>query len=227
MEEKFSCAGSQGNLSSPVFSFLLSFAMAGAVKRLTQELKVMTTSPPDGITASPIDSNNLTAWRACIRGPVGTPYEGAYIHLRIDFPVDYPFSPPKVKILTQIAHINVLNGNPCIDILITAGEQVCCWSPCYKISHVLLSISALLNLPNPDHAFRPELAALYRRDRAAHDAHVREFTLKHAMDPNPPASLMTPWSTAPLPGAEAIAEAQKAITGANEAAAAAAKKPKA
>ena len=43
---------------------------------------------------------------------------------------------------------------------------------------MLLSICSLLTDPNPDDPLVPEIAQLYRSDRARHDATAREWTAK-------------------------------------------------
>lgn len=51
---------------------------------------------PLGLSAGPASSSNLYLWSASITGPEKTPYEGYSFELRIEFPPDYPFKPPKV-----------------------------------------------------------------------------------------------------------------------------------
>jgi ubiquitin-conjugating enzyme E2 D/E len=48
------------------------------------------------------------------------------------------------------------------------------------ISKVLLSISSLLTDPNPDDPLVPEIANLYKSDRAKYDATAKEWTRKYA-----------------------------------------------
>ena len=52
-------------------------------------------------------------------GPEGTPYENGRFKVRIDFPDDYPFSPPDVTFISKIFHPNIAaySGKVCIDIL--------------------------------------------------------------------------------------------------------------
>lgn len=70
-----------------------------------------------GVTARPL-SNSLYQWHGNLRGPEGTPYEGGVFHIEIMFPMDYPVSPPTVKLFTPIPHPNVLNETEiCLDIL--------------------------------------------------------------------------------------------------------------
>ena len=115
-------------------------------------------------------------WEGVIMGPSDSPYQGGVFKLEILFPVDYPFKPPKLQFTTKIYHPNI---NPagliCLDIL---KQQ---WSPALTISKVLLSITSLLTDPNPDDPFVPEIAQLYKTNKAAYEAKARESTLRYAM----------------------------------------------
>jgi ubiquitin-conjugating enzyme E2 D/E len=54
------------------------------------------------------------------------------------------------------------------------------WSPALTISKALLSICSLLEEPNPSDPLMPDIATLFIKDRARHDANAREFTMAHA-----------------------------------------------
>ena len=97
-------------------------------------------------------------------GPDESPYAGGVFFLNIHFPTAYPFKPPKVTFTTRIYHCNVnSNGSICLDIL---KDQ---WSPALTISKVLLSISSLMTDANPDDPLVPEIAHLFKTNRAKHD----------------------------------------------------------
>ena len=149
--------------------------MASAVKRINKELQDISKDAPPGCSAGPIDESDLYQWQASIAGPDDSPYAGGVFFLSINFPTDYPFKPPKVTFTSKIYHANInSNGSICLDIL---KDQ---WSPALTISKVLLSLSSLLTDPNPDDPLVPEIARLFKEDRAAHDEKAKEWTRKYA-----------------------------------------------
>jgi len=115
-----------------------------ATRRITKELQDLSKDPPANCSAGPSSPTELFSWTASIIGPADTPYAGGVFNLKIDFPADYPFKPPKLAFTTKIYHCNVnANGNICLDILQSQ------WSPALTIGKVLLSICSLLTDPNP------------------------------------------------------------------------------
>jgi ubiquitin-conjugating enzyme E2 D/E len=54
------------------------------------------------------------------------------------------------------------------------------WSASLTLEKVMLSISSLLNDPNPDDPLRSQVASLFKRDRKKYDEIAKEFTEKHA-----------------------------------------------
>ena len=81
---------------------------------------------------------------------------------------DYPFKPPKITFKTKIYHPNInATGGICLDIL---KQQ---WSPALTISKVLLSISSLLTDANPDDPLVPDIAKIYKTDKAKYEATAR------------------------------------------------------
>ncbi|KAH7554656.1 hypothetical protein JRO89_XS12G0253600 [Xanthoceras sorbifolium] len=121
-------------------------------------------------------AEDMFHWQATIMGPPDSPYAGGVFLVTIHFPPDYPFKPPKVAFRTKVFHPNInSNGSICLDIL---KEQ---WSPALTISKVLLSICSLLTDPNPDDPLVPEIAHMYKADRAKYEATARSWSQKYAM----------------------------------------------
>ena len=148
----------------------------GTLKRIQLELKEISENPPANCSAGVAD-DDLYQWQATIMGPEGSPYQGGIFYLRIDFPRDYPFKPPKIIFLTKIYHCNInSSGGICLDIL---KEQ---WSPALTISKVLLSICSLMDDPNPDDPLVPEIADLLIANKAEHDERAHIYTIEFAME---------------------------------------------
>lgn len=144
------------------------------IQRLNKELQELKNNPPANCSAGIVD-DDIYHWQATILGPQGSPYENGVFYLRIEFPNDYPFKPPKVTFITKIYHCNINTaGSICLDIL---KEQ---WSPALTISKVLLSLCSLLSEPNPDDPLEPDIARLLKSNKEQHDSQARAYTLQYA-----------------------------------------------
>jgi ubiquitin-conjugating enzyme E2 D/E len=145
-----------------------------ALRRIQRELEDIQKDPPSNCSAGPID-DDLFNWEAMIMGPDDSPFAGGVFKLQIQFPQDYPFRPPVVIFKTKVYHPNISPaGGICLDIL---KQQ---WSPALTISKVLLGITSLLTDANPNDPLVPEIAHLYRNNRAEYEERARMYTLKYA-----------------------------------------------
>mmetsp|Transcript_18791 Transcript_18791/g.35256 ORF Transcript_18791/g.35256 Transcript_18791/m.35256 type:complete len:202 (+) Transcript_18791:116-721(+) len=134
------------------------------LKRLEKELQDIRALAKDGkeaqVSADSVE-NDLTHWKAWLKGPEGTPYSGGLFDIDIEIPVEYPYNPPKMKFDTKIWHPNISSqtGAICLDVL---GKE---WSPALTIRTALLSIQALLSSPEPDDPQDAEVAEMYKHNR--------------------------------------------------------------
>ena len=120
----------------------------GTVTRLLKDVKQIILNPltENGIYYIHDDEDMLKGY-ALIVGPSETPYFSGYYFFELNYPVDYPHSPPKVKYLTNGNNVrfnpNLYKcGKVCISLLNTwRGEQ---WTSCQTISSVLLTLCTLL-----------------------------------------------------------------------------------
>ena len=143
-------------------------------KRIEKELEEFQKDPPLGCSGGPLN-NNIYLWEAVLIGPKDTPYSGGIFRLIIEIPSNYPFKPPRIKFQTPILHPNINNsGNICLDILNTR------WSPVLTISKTILSISSLLNEPNPKDPLNKKIADIYLQDKNKFNRLVRNHVLNHA-----------------------------------------------
>ena len=124
------------------------FISKGTVNRLLKDVKQIILNPltENGIYYIHDDEDMLKGY-ALITGPSETPYFSGYYFFELNYPVDYPHSPPKVKYLTNGNNVrfnpNLYKcGKVCISLLNTwRGEQ---WTSCQTISSVLLTLCTLL-----------------------------------------------------------------------------------
>ncbi|KAL0397973.1 UNVERIFIED_CONTAM: Ubiquitin-conjugating enzyme E2 28 [Sesamum calycinum] len=142
-----------------------------ASKRILKELKDLQKDPPTSCSAGPV-GEDMFHWQATIMGPQDSPYAGGVFLVTIHFPRITHSNLQRTKVF----HPNInSNGSICLDIL---KEQ---WSPALTISKVLLSICSLLTDPNPDDPLVPEIAHMYKTDRAKYEQTARSWTQKYAM----------------------------------------------
>jgi ubiquitin-conjugating enzyme (huntingtin interacting protein 2) len=100
-------------------------------------------------------------WKGYIQGPDDTPYRGGFFQIDIILPPEYPYKPPKMKFETKIWHPNISSqtGAICLDIL---KDE---WSPALTIRTALLSLQALLCVPEPNDPQDAVVASEYKENR--------------------------------------------------------------
>lgn len=142
------------------------------LRRIQNEVKALRNSGTEYDKLFKIDmvDDNIYHWNVILYGPQDSLYTGCNFKLDITIPYDYPFSPPHVKFLTPIQHLNINNkGDICLNILKND------WAPSQNIKTVILSILLLLSHPNPDDPFNSELAELYRKNEKDYEKHVKKY----------------------------------------------------
>ena len=95
-----------------------------SLQRLAGELKSLQHEPVEGFIVTLPNDDDLYVWHVAIFGPPDTPYQGGYFRAKMSFPLDYPYSPPKMKFLFPLLHPNVYSdGELCVSILHPPGED--------------------------------------------------------------------------------------------------------
>jgi len=141
--------------------------------RIKKELKQLKSNPPEGIKVS-LQDKNLYCWEVTIRGPPESYFEGGEFVADLNFPKDYPSSPPTVKFKSSIFHPNIYeSGEACISILHPPGKDKHGyesaeerWRPVQTIKSVLLSIQVMLGAPNDKSPANPDAAKVFRENPA-------------------------------------------------------------
>ncbi|KAF0299853.1 Ubiquitin-conjugating enzyme E2 R2 [Amphibalanus amphitrite] len=144
---------------------------SSALRALALEYKSLQEEPVEGFRVKLANDENLFCWEVALFGPPHTLYEGGYFKAHLNFPSDYPYSPPTVKFLSKVWHPNVYeNGDLCISILHApiddpqSGELPCeRWNPTQNVRTILLSVISLLNEPNTFSPANVDASVMYRR----------------------------------------------------------------
>eukprot|EP01027_Heterolobosea_sp_BB2_P012004 GEZU01017418.1.p1 GENE.GEZU01017418.1~~GEZU01017418.1.p1 ORF type:complete len:184 (-),score=11.71 GEZU01017418.1:62-613(-) len=148
--------------------------------RLLKEYKELQKNKDSDLVLRPND-NTLYQWRAELRGPPDTPYEGSIFEVELRIPNEYPIHPPTAYFITKIFHPNVhfkvllvvfdeigtfstnrdphphdQTGEICLDILKST------WSPAWTLQSVCRAIITLLSHPEPDSPLNCDAGNLLR-----------------------------------------------------------------
>ncbi|KAJ2490866.1 E2 ubiquitin-protein ligase peroxin 4 [Coemansia sp. RSA 2050] len=155
--------------------------MTAAVRRLLKELQDIQNGPSEEIVSlTPIDDESILRWRAVLRGPRDSPYEGGYFELHISVPEQYPIRPPTLTFVTPVCHPNVHfeTGEICLDILKTQ------WSPAWTLMSTCLAVQVLLANPEPSSPLNCDVANLLRcGDDIGYKSLVNLYTRMYALPP--------------------------------------------
>ncbi|KAI6220084.1 E2 ubiquitin-conjugating enzyme [Aphelenchoides fujianensis] len=118
-------------------------------KRVQREVKEIVNSKDlneHGVLIEVLE-NNLQNLRGYLRGPPGSPYDGARFALQIKIPDAYPFKPPAVQFMTRVWHPERLVRDR--HDLLGYSEGRTGPAASMTLRTVLLSVQALLTLPEP------------------------------------------------------------------------------
>lgn len=108
------------------------------------------------IDAWPLE-DNMYEWHANMCAKEG-PLKGIKFHLKINFPKDYPFNPPKIELCNYLKHPNVFKSGRygstasgkgywiCLDMIKqhTRSDRYGGWTSAYSIFSILLQLQAFL-----------------------------------------------------------------------------------
>merc|ERR1712146_39446 len=140
------------------------------------ELLSQGSSCNDPLVAAPLHTEALLEWYAILDGPLGTPYSGGVFELRLWFPENYPFKPPRVEFITPCYHPNITldSGKICMSIL--AAD----WSPLLNTKAILLSLSSLLSEPNMDDPLNMDALDAFEKSPQLFEQKARDWTERYA-----------------------------------------------
>lgn len=114
-------------------------ATRAANKRLTREYATISASPPEFISAHPSESNILE-WHYILTGPPGTPYHGGQYWGTLNFPTDYPFAPPAIRMHTPSGRFRC-SERLCLSISDFHPKS---FNPAWEVSTILLGVLSFM-----------------------------------------------------------------------------------
>lgn len=144
---------------------------------IQEQFNNLRSQPPEYIGVG-LENFNFNHWKAYISGPSGTPYEGGLYTMDIKFSSNYPRSPPKIVMITQIFHPNIDDdGEICIDVIKNN------WKSTYTMRFILNAIVGLLKYPNAENPWpsKQAIADLLRYNKPKFERKAREYTSRYAM----------------------------------------------
>ena len=156
-----------------------------AKNTLMQQFKQLSKSPPESVSVG-LKDDRLDCWEVMFMGPTSSIYEGGFFNAELNFPIDFPNSPPSLKFVTPIMHPNVYpDGTVCISILHPPGtdsfnEQESAderWRPILGVEAVLVSVLSMLtdSQPNLDSPANIDAAKLFKEDPKEYRKQVRRL----------------------------------------------------
>eukprot|EP01111_Echinosteliopsis_oligospora_P014799 TRINITY_DN5677_c0_g2_i1.p1 TRINITY_DN5677_c0_g2~~TRINITY_DN5677_c0_g2_i1.p1 ORF type:complete len:383 (+),score=140.18 TRINITY_DN5677_c0_g2_i1:93-1241(+) len=145
-----------------------------ANKLLSNQLRTILADPVEGFMVE-LKDDNLFEWNVYIEGPKDTPYEGGIYRMLLEFPKDYPMTPPVLKFVSDFWHPNVYtDGKVCMSILHAPGEDAMSgeaagerWMPTQSVSSVILSLISMLNDPNFSSPANVDASVEWRKNKEA------------------------------------------------------------
>ncbi|KAH6927044.1 hypothetical protein HPB50_025359 [Hyalomma asiaticum] len=116
-------------------------------RRVELDIMDLLMDPLPGVHVVPVD-NKTGRIHALVVGPADTPYEGGFFHFLLQCPKEYPFKPPRVRLMNTDGGRVRFNpklyatGMVRLDILDTFPGLP--WNPAMRLKDVLVSIRSLL-----------------------------------------------------------------------------------
>uniref|UniRef100_A0A3P9BP17 E2 ubiquitin-conjugating enzyme n=1 Tax=Maylandia zebra TaxID=106582 RepID=A0A3P9BP17_9CICH len=124
-----------------------------SARRLTREIQDIRDSGIKNFRIIQVDESNILNWQGLIV-PDCPPYDKGAFRIEIIFPAEYPFKPPKITFKTKIYHPNIdEKGQVCLPIISVEN-----WKPATKTCQVIQCLVAMVNMPQPEHPLRADLA---------------------------------------------------------------------
>ncbi|KAG7155080.1 ubiquitin-conjugating enzyme E2 J2-like [Homarus americanus] len=115
-----------------------------ASARLRADYMRIKRDPVPYVMAEPLPSNILE-WHYVVEGPEQSPYEGGYYHGKLVFPMEYPFRPPSIYMITPSGRFKT-NTRLCLSISDFHPDT---WNPAWSVATILTGLLSFMVEKSP------------------------------------------------------------------------------
>lgn len=115
-----------------------------AVSRLRQDFLRLKKDPVPYIVAEPLPSN-LLEWHYVVTGPADSPYDGGLYHGKLVFPVEFPFKPPSIYMITPNGRFKT-DTRLCLSI---SDYHPDTWNPAWSVATILTGLLSFMLEKSP------------------------------------------------------------------------------
>jgi len=149
-------------------------------KRIQRELRDLRNEPIPNCIAMPLE-DNIYQWRFIFKGEDDTEYKGGLYMGSIELPKEYPFAPPKIKMITPNGRLTANGKSLCFSFSDWHPES---WNPALGLRTIIMGvISFFYEERNTNGAIKSskEQRQLYAKDslnfNRKHNDYKELFTL--------------------------------------------------
>lgn len=118
------------------------------VMRIRRDIARMSKDPPPGVHVEPVD-DNITRIHAIALGPTGTTYEGGFFHFIMQCPPDYPFNPPRVRLMNtdegRVRFSPILHESGVVFLSTLNTYPGPLWGSALDLANMLVSIQSMMS----------------------------------------------------------------------------------
>ncbi|OAF69081.1 hypothetical protein A3Q56_03174 [Intoshia linei] len=122
-----------------------------------------------------VNPQNTNEWCVLVK-PNKIPFDQWSFQIKINFPVNYPFSPPKLVFITPMYHPNIdESGQVCLNYTLTSQ-----WKPDNNVRNVYEELLQTIENPDIVNCIRSEIGAEFRDNFKLFLKSATEFNDKNA-----------------------------------------------
>jgi ubiquitin-conjugating enzyme E2 J2 len=107
-----------------------------SIKRIHKEMKDLVNEPIPNCIVKPFEYD-ITKWRFLFKGENDTDYKGGLYMGSIELPKEYPFAPPKIKMLTPNGRLRSDGKSLCFSFSDWHPES---WNPALGLRVIILGV---------------------------------------------------------------------------------------